>query len=281
MPIYHNTDEEVDHYCKQLKKCKVLSVAEEIILWKEFHLEETSEKRKKQIQDKMVESCLKLVVDIAKKYRIKQVSFMDVISEGNIGLINALDKFDHTRGVRFSSYAQWRIKQSILKFLSERARSIRFPRREETAIVNIIKLIRQYFDEFGVEPTISYLSNFVKMEEFEIIQAIALSEDISIYSKSSQNADANELIDYLELEERSFDNCFIDETVNSEIRQVVKDVLSEREQRIIALRFGLLGTKALTLKAIGEILGITKERVRQIEKKSIKKLEQDRTRNLL
>lgn len=281
MPIYHNTDEEVDYYCNQLKKCKILSVAEERLLWKEFHLDGISEERKKQIQDKMVQSCLRLVVDIAKKYRIQQVPFMDIISEGNLGLLNALNKFDHTKGFRFSSYAQWWVKQSILKFLAQKARLIKFPRREETAAVKIVKLSRQYFDEFGVEPPLSYLSRYVGIEEAKIPELMALSQEVSLNSRVSESEDSHELIDFLSNDRDSFEGSFVDEVVISEVRQSLEMFLSEREQRIIALRFGLYGLSPTTLEDVGKILDITKERVRQIEKKSINKLDQDRTRSLL
>lgn len=233
---------------------------------------ELTSQQLKFFKDSMINSNLRLVVSIAKKYQHKGMTLLDLINEGNIGLILALDRFDYSRGFRFSTYATWWIKQEITKALSEKVRSIRLP----VYMNNKIKHFKGIFDhltqEIGREPTVSELSAFMEISEERVCELLSCSSEISSLDSVLESDHKSDLLDFLIDDNSShFVEDFMDrelcETLNREL-----ETYPERERRIIQMRYGLSGMEPHTLDTAGQELGITRERVRQIQVKTIDKL---------
>lgn len=223
-------------------------------------------------KNKVINSNLRLVVSIAKKYRFQGLSLSDVIDEGNIGLIEAVDRFDYKRGFRFSTYATWWIKQAIKKSIAEKVRTIRLPVYMIDCIKNYKKVETYLSQKLGRNPTHSEIAEYLGVKESKVIEIIKNTNDTSSLDSVLECDNKTDLKGFLEDEHSNYyiDHFYFEnlqETIDGEL-----ETLNPREKLIIKLRYGLGEYEPHTLDATGKIIGITRERVRQIQEKVISKL---------
>ncbi len=223
-----------------------------------------------QAKQQLILSNLRLVVNIAKNYSNKGLGFIDLISEGNFGLIHAIDKFDYTKGYRFSTYAVWWIKQAVTKAIINKGREIRIPSYKHDILNKVNKFIMGYITEYSSYPSIDSIAQGTGLEEKKIQKVMLEFQDML-----SLNASIGDDI-YLEdtisqADEESLENKVLGEIAKEEINAIL-GLLKPREKDILTLRYGLFGQEIHTLEEVGKKFNITRERVRQIEKKTLDKL---------
>lgn len=225
-------------------------------------------------KDKLVAANLRFVVNVAKKYQNQGMALDDLISEGNIGLINAIERFDVDKGYHFISYAVWWIRQSILKAICEKSRTIRLPLNRANELVQIEKMRKEMFSEEGQEPEDRELARRLGMNESQVRDLLDISREmISLETPVYTDRDTSVLSDFLEDGNHpSPEAQTLHGSLKSDLNQAL-ETLSEKESKILELRFGLNDKQPLSLKEIGEKFHLTKERIRQIEKKALQKLQ--------
>lgn len=260
-------------YTREIEKIPLLSREEEKKLGERI-LEGDKEAR-----DKLVLANLRFVVSVAKKYQGLGLSMTDLISEGNLGLIEAANRFDHRRGFHFISYAVWWIRQAILKAISEKGRMVRLPMNRNNQLMQVWKYINEYTQENGKEPSIEHISEVTKIQENEILKMLDMSRSgVGLDQVVSEDTEMS----IEESAEKSYFDSSLPNPDESVMKQSLKENIemilnkfSERERKVIEYRFGLNGEDPHSLSEVGERLNLTKERIRQIEKSVLSMLRQD------
>jgi RNA polymerase primary sigma factor len=228
----------------------------------------------KRAKDKLVEANLRFVVNVAKKYQNQGMPLIDLISEGNIGLINAIERFDVDKGYHFISYAVWWIRQAILKAICEKSRLIRLPLNRANELVQIEKARKFIQDARGEEAEVREIGKLLGMDPEKVSELVNIARDmVSLEVPVYADKDSSVLGDFVVDGVSNLpEDVVIDQFMKDDIN-VVLDTLTEKESDILQHRFGLNGRKSLSLKEIGDRFKLTKERIRQIEKKALKRLQ--------
>lgn len=226
-------------------------------------------------QRKLIMANLRFVVNVAKRYQNQGLPLQDLISEGNIGLMNAIKRYDVSRGFHFISYAVWWIRQSILKAICEKSRMIKLPLNKVNELVQIEKVRKELRRLNGNEPEVNEIAKYLSLEPDYIAKLLNIARDlVSLESPVYVEKDSLLLKEYIESQNyASPDEEIMKNSLKDEINNVLK-TLNEKEAEIIECRFGLNGKKPMSLKEIGEKFNLSKERIRQIEKKALKRLKQ-------
>jgi RNA polymerase primary sigma factor len=255
-------------YLKEINRIPLMTrEEEEIIARKAAAGNELARKR-------MIESNLRFVVNVAKKYQNQGLPLIDLINEGNIGLMNAIDKFDVDRGYHFISYAVWWIKQAILKAICEKSRTVRLPLNRANELLQIQKAQRQLMHDNGDEPTNEELGALTQMDPKLVGDLLSISRDMVSLDAPVYGDPSNSTIgDFIEDGYRTAEDILMEKSLRKDINDAL-ETLSEKEREIIEMRFGLNGAIPMSLKEIGELYNLTKERIRQIEKKAIERMKQ-------
>ena len=259
----------LDKYLHEIGEEDLLSAEEEFELSKKMH-EEGPEKEK--LLEKLVRSNLRFVVSVAKQYQNQGLSLIDLINEGNMGLIKAAHRFDETKGFKFISYAVWWIRQAILQALAEQSRVVRLPLNKVGALSKINRTMTHLEKKLEREPTSEEIANVLKTTELEVSDMLKISgKHLSIDAEFSPGDD-NRLLDILKEDNQpSPDKQLFDDSLREEIDIALKS-LEEKEKMVIMLYFGIDQDQPMTLEEIGDKFKLTRERVRQIKEKAIKKL---------
>lgn len=275
--VIPNKDEILQDYLKEVGKIKLLTKEQEVEIGKE--IKEGNNKKSIIAQKKLAQSNLRLVINIAKKYTGRGVPFMDLLQEGSIGLIKAAQRFDYKRGFRFSTYATWWIKQSILRAISNNSRSIRIPVHMCDKIRLLKKAILELNVKLGRDPNDYELADFLQMNEKKIqsIKKSIIKEPISLYTPVAEDLCIE---DYLSANENDTPHTKTEDKMlkNDIIKSL--EILNKKERYIIENRFGIEKDRIMTLEEIGKTLHFSKERIRQIEKEALKKLRQQNNQEL-
>ncbi|MFP4644335.1 MAG: RNA polymerase sigma factor RpoD/SigA [Spirochaetales bacterium] len=236
----------------------------------------------KAAKDKLVQANLRFVVNVAKKYQNQGLPLSDLISEGNIGLMNAIERFDVDKGYHFISYAVWWIRQAILKAICEKSRMIRLPLNRANELVQIEKVRKEVSGNRSEEQEMRHIAETLNMSQDHVEDLVNISRDlVSLETPVYQEKDSNILGDFIESEGYSSpEDEVMDKSLKADINTILR-TLTPKEAEIIEYRFGLNGRSPLSLKDIGDRYNLTKERIRQIEKKALKRLQHPKRSALL
>jgi RNA polymerase primary sigma factor len=252
-------------YLKEIGRINLLTAAEEVDLAKR------AEKGELAAKERLISSNLRLVVSIAKKYVGRGLSLLDLIEEGNIGLMRAVEKFDYRKGFKFSTYATWWIRQAITRAIADQARTIRIPVHMVETINRFIRTSRKLMQELGREPTPEEVAKEMGIEPDKVREIIKVSQEpTSLEAPVGEEKDST-LGDFIPDEEIRPEDQASAELLKSHLAEVL-DTLNDREKKVLRLRFGLEDGRQRTLEEVGKEFGVTRERIRQIEAKALRKL---------
>ena len=259
-------DDPVRMYLKEIGRVPLLTAEEEVVLAK--RMQEGDE----MAQKRLAEANLRLVVSIAKRYVGRGMLFLDLIQEGNLGLIKAVEKFDYTKGYKFSTYATWWIRQAITRAIADQARTIRIPVHMVETINKLIRVSRQLLQQLGREPSPEEIAKEmdISVERVREIMKIA-QEPVSLETPIGEEEDSH-LGDFIEDQDAPAPADAASFMLLKEQLEEVLDTLTPREEKVLRLRFGLDDGRARTLEEVGQNFGVTRERIRQIEAKALRKL---------
>jgi RNA polymerase primary sigma factor len=259
-------DDPVRMYLKEIGRVPLLTSEEEIELAKRIEQGDEEAKRR------LAEANLRLVVSIAKRYVGRGMLFLDLIQEGNLGLIKAVEKFDYRKGYKFSTYATWWIRQAITRAIADQARTIRIPVHMVETINKLIRVSRQLLQEYGREATPEEIAREMNISEEKVRDILKIAQEpVSLETPIGEEEDSH-LGDFIEDQEA---RAPAEEASFTMLREQLDDILTtltDREQKVLRLRFGLDDGRARTLEEVGQRFGVTRERIRQIEAKTLRKL---------
>ena len=261
-----SVDDPVRMYLREIGKIPLLTFDEELELAKRI-LEGDEEAKQK-----LAESNLRLVVSIAKKYVGRGMLFLDLIQEGNMGLIKAVEKFDYTKGFKFSTYATWWIRQAITRAIADQARTIRIPVHMVETINKLIRTSRNLLQQMGREPTPEEIAKEMEIPVEKVVEIQKIAQDpVSLETPIGEEEDSH-LGDFIQDEDSPAPHDAASYTLLKEQLEEVMNTLTPREAKVLKLRFGLEDGKARTLEEVGKEFDVTRERIRQIEAKALRKL---------
>jgi RNA polymerase primary sigma factor len=266
LAVKAQTNDPVRMYLREIGKVPLLTAAQEVSLAKRI------ERRDMAAKAALIEANLRLVVSVAKRYVGRGLPFLDLIQEGNLGLIRGVEKFDYRKGYKFSTYATWWIRQAITRAIADQARTIRVPVHMVETINRLSRVQRQLLQDLGREPTVEEIAREMDVTPDRVreIQKVA-QEPVSLETPVGEEDDS-ELGDFIE-DQRAVDpRQAVTDLMQREQLAGVLGTLSHRERRVIELRFGLDGEEPRTLEEVGQRFGVTRERIRQIESKTLNKL---------
>ncbi|SPU22017.1 RNA polymerase sigma factor RpoD [Niallia circulans] len=253
-------------YLKEIGRVPLLSAEEEIDLAK--RIEQGDEEAKK----RLAEANLRLVVSIAKRYVGRGMLFLDLIQEGNMGLIKAVEKFDYDKGFKFSTYATWWIRQAITRAIADQARTIRIPVHMVETINKLIRVQRQLLQDYGREPTPEEVGKEMDLSPDKVREILKIAQEpVSLETPIGEEDDSH-LGDFIEDQEALAPSDAAAYELLKEQLEDVLDTLTDREENVLRLRFGLDDGRTRTLEEVGKVFGVTRERIRQIEAKALRKL---------
>ena len=261
-----SAEDPVRMYLKEIGRIPLLSSEEEIELAKRMEMGDEEAKKK------LSEANLRLTVSIAKRYSGRGMQFLDLIQEGNLGLIKAVEKFDYRKGYKFSTYATWWIRQSITRAIADQARTIRIPVHMVETMNRVNRTSRRLLQEYGREPTPEEIAVTMNLPVERILEVSKISQEpVSLETPIGEEEDSH-LGDFIQDEHVPVPSEEAAHTLLREQLEEVMDTLSDREQKVLALRFGLEDGKPHTLEEVGRDFQVTRERIRQIEAKALRKL---------
>jgi len=261
-----NIDDPVRMYLKEIGRVPLLAPEEEVELAKRMENGDEESKRR------LAEANLRLVVSIAKRYVGRGMLFLDLIQEGNMGLIKAVEKFDYRKGYKFSTYATWWIRQAITRAIADQARTIRIPVHMVETINKLVRVSRQLLQELGREPTPEEIALEMNISEEKVRDILKIAQEpVSLETPIGEEEDSH-LGDFIEDQEARAPAEEASFTMLREQLDEVLTTLTDREQKVLRLRFGLDDGRARTLEEVGQRFGVTRERIRQIEAKTLRKL---------
>ena len=265
-----SSDDPVRLYLKEIGKYPLLTTEEEIALAKQ--IAEGTPEEQAAAKKKLSEANLRLVVSIAQRYVGRGMQFLDLIQEGNLGLIKAAEKFDYTKGYKFSTYATWWVRQAITRAISDQARTIRIPVHMVETINKLIRVNRQLAQELGRDPTPAEIAKEMGISESKVREIIKIAQEpVSLETPIGEEEDSH-LGDFIEDENAPAPAEVASNAMMREQLQEVLHTLTPREEKVIRLRFGLEDGQAHTLEEVGKEFNVTRERIRQIEAKALRKI---------
>ena len=261
-----STDDPVRMYLKEIGKVPLLTAEEEVELATRMSEGDEDAKRR------MAEANLRLVVSIAKRYVGRGMQFLDLIQEGNLGLIKAVEKFDHTKGYKFSTYATWWIRQAITRAIADQARTIRIPVHMVETINKVIRVSRQLLQELGHDPSAEEIAKEMGMPAEKVRDILKIAQEpVSLETPIGEEEDSH-LGDFIPDEDASEPSEAASFSLLKEQLMEVLETLTPREKKVLELRFGIIDGRTRTLEEVGKEFNVTRERIRQIEAKALRKL---------
>ena len=262
----YNLDDPVRMYLKEIGQIRLLTAEEELALAERVAAGD------KHAKDKLTEANLRLVVSIAKKYSGRGLHILDLIQEGNTGLIRAVDKFDYTKGNKFSTYATWWIRQAITRAIADQARTIRVPVHMVEVINKVTRCNRKLVQELGREPTMEEIADDLGLPLDKVMEANRTAADTLSLDTPVGDEEDTTIGSFVEDDNTPGPADATSNTLLAEALNEILDTLTEREADVLRMRFGMFDGRTHTLEEVGQLFGVTRERIRQIENKAIRKL---------
>ena len=262
------SDDSVRLYLREIGKIPLLTAEEELTLANRVVAGE------KKAKDEMAEANMRLVVSIAKRYSGRGLDFLDLIQEGNTGLLRAVEKFDPSKGFKFSTYATWWIRQAITRAIADQARVIRIPVHMVETINKLLRTQRRMTQELNREPTIEELAKEMEMDPVKVEYVMKIKQDVNSLDAAVRDDEEDSVLgDFIEDEDtKSPDETATEQLLKEQVQGILESALSERELKIVKMRFGLEDGKNHTLEEVGHEFAVTRERIRPIEAKALAKL---------